>query len=249
VAQQAGQISPDGKWLWNGAQWVPYQQPPVAPVAVPWARPYESARHRTMWVSILLASTIAGVVLLTASTIAIDLEGDSAHLSDSQTLAIGVLALVGAVAYFGTFIPSVVLFCMWLHRVVRNMPALGAPDPRWSPAGAVGRCFVPILNLFHPLYGTLDAWRGADPTRRVLGVQARKTIRPPRLIASWWALWLIGGYLSRIATSSTGTTGVVLDSLTGVALIGAPILAILVVRDVTTRQDRKNELIASGQLA
>jgi hypothetical protein len=63
VAQQAGQISPDGKWLWNGAQWVPYQQPPVAPVAVPWARPYESARHRTMWVSILLASTIAGVVL------------------------------------------------------------------------------------------------------------------------------------------------------------------------------------------
>jgi hypothetical protein len=34
-----------------------------------------------------------------------------------------------------------------------------------------------------------------------------------------------------------------------VLLIGAAILAILVVREVTARQDRKNELIATGRLA
>jgi hypothetical protein len=38
-------------------------------------------------------------------------------------------------------------------------------------------------------------------------------------------------------------------AIAGVLVIGAAALAILVVRDTTARQDRKNDLIASGQIA
>jgi hypothetical protein len=180
----------------------------------------------------------------------------SAKLSDNQSLIVALTALAFLLTYFGTFIPAVVFFCMWVHRAVRNMPALGAWDPRWSPAGAVWRCFIPFLNLVHPMSGTLEAWRGSDPTRRWINVTDRKAIAPPALIVGWWASWLIGSWLSTIASrlsnsndAGTAMAGNWVDVLGSVVLIGAAVLGAFVVRQVTARQDRKNELIASGQLA
>lgn len=253
--QPSGQVSQDGRWLWNGQQWVPYQQPLTA--VVPWARAYESARFRGSIVTFLLAVNVAALAL----GIVFDLVNAS-YLSQgspsggSLEVAVAVLAVLFLLAYYGSFIPSVIFFCMWLHRVVRNMPALGSMDPRWSPAGAVGRCFIPFLNLVHPLFGTLDAWRASDPGRRWLDVRARKAMAAPGLITAWWAPWLIGSWISAIANrlSSSGDTGTQvtaawIDAVGSVVLMGAAWFAILVVRDTTARQDRKNALIASGQLA
>jgi hypothetical protein len=242
--QPAGQISPDGKWLWNGAQWVPYQQP--APTPVTWARPYESARARASYAVVALAASCAGIALL--GTAGIVLEVEPAQMSDSQNLVVGLLSLVALLVFFGTYIPAIVFFLMWLHRVVRNMPALGAPDPRWSPGGAVGRCFIPFLNLFHPLYSVLDAWRGSDESRRFLDVAARKAIATPRVIAIWWSLWLAGAVASYINRQLSGGVSIVLDIVGGVGFIGAAVFAIQVVRQLTDRQDRKSEMIRSGQL-
>src|SRR4029077_97976 len=148
------------------------------------------------------------------------------------------------------FVPCVVLFCMWVHRVVRNMPALGSWDARWSPAGAVGRCFIPFLNLAHPMSGTLEAWRASDPARRWADLAVRKHMRPPGLIVAWWSLWLIGSILGRISFqlgrsndlgAIAASTAVVLIS--SVVLIAAAVLAVLTIRDVTRRQDRKYQLI------
>jgi len=85
---------------------------------------------------------------------------------------------------------------------------------------------------------------------------ARKQMRPPALIVAWWSTWLIGSILSRIAfqmsrTSDLGTlaASTSVDLAGAVVQIAAAVLAVFTVRDVTRRQDRKNELIASGQLA
>jgi hypothetical protein len=259
MAQQIGQVSPDGKWLWNGTAWIPNAPVPaaVAPPLVPWARPYESALFRSRFIMILL--------LANAAALAIGVVFDAVYLASGidfstdtgvQSVAIGLLGLAYLVTYYGTLIPCVVLFCMWLHRVVRNMPALGSWDVRWSPSGAVVRCFIPFLNLAHPMSGTLEAWRASDLTQRWVNETIRKRIRPPALIVGWWAAWLIGGILSRIAFqigrgSDAGAlvASTAVDLASAVVLIGAAVLAVLTVRVVTRRQDRKNELIATGQLA
>jgi hypothetical protein len=257
MVQPVGQISPDGKWLWNGTEWIPNTSAPaaVAPQPAPWARPYESAHLRARLVTIFLLASIVGLAVLGAFNILVAAAG-SPTSSDTQAVLVGLGALLVLVVYFGTLIPSIVFFCMWVHRVVRNMPALGSWDTRWTPAGAVVRCFIPFLNLAHPMSGTLEAWRGSDSSRRWINVVERKAMKVPGVIIGWWSLWLIGNLVSNIGnrlTSNTDSGAVAVgDSLIVVGnllLIGSAVLAVLVVRAVTARQDRKNELIATGQLA
>ena len=145
--------------MWNGMQWVPNLPPaPVQPTGVPWAKPYESGHFRATMASIFLGINIIGLVLLIVFDVVQILQVSSpASPGDAQVILLGLLALLALVVFFGSYIASIVFLLMWLHRVVRNMPALGSFDPRWSPSGAVVRCFVPFMNLVHPLRSTLDA--------------------------------------------------------------------------------------------
>lgn len=244
--QSPGQISPDGKWWWNGAQWVPYQAPPAPATRLVQAPPYESAASRARVTVVLLGASIAGFVALTVAGVLGDVISNP---DDNQSILIGLVSLLALLVWLATFIPSIVFFCMWLHRVERNMPALGAPDPRWSPARSVVYCFIPILNLFHPLWSVLDAWRGGDPSQRWVDVGARKAIKAPGVIVAWWATWLLGGYVSNVSARMSGAGAVGADVIGTACVIAAAVLGMRVVREVTARQARKQELIASGQLA
>lgn len=226
--------------MWDGAQWVPnpYRPTPMPPMTAP----YESAAARAGFASIFIYASIAGIALLVVASVALDL------VSDPNNLAVGLLSLVAFIVWIGTFVAAIVFFCMWLHRVVRNMPSLGAPDPRWSPARAVVYCFIPFISLIHPVFSVLDAWRGADTSRRWLDQGTRRTLRTPPLLIAWWVAWLAGSYLSNIGSRFTGPTALVFDVVGGVAQIVAAVLVVMVIRQLTARQDRKNELITSGQL-
>lgn len=241
MQQQTGQFSPDGYWMWNGTQWVPNPYRTLA--APPAAAPYQPADFRAFVTSVLLVANIVGVVLLTVAIVVGDLSSAA-----SSNLLFSFFVLFAVLAWFGTLIPAIVFFCMWLHRVVRNMPALGAPDPRWSPARSVVFCFIPIVNWFHPLWSTLDAWRGADASRRWIDQGSRKAIRPPVLFATWWATWLIGNYAFNISARLSGAAAALFDVLAGACLVVAALLCMRMVREVTARQELKNQLIASGRL-
>ena len=257
MAQHAGQVSPDGLWIWNGSQWVPNPPPAAPPALAAWARPFESASYRATFLTILLLSNAAALVIgIIFDTVFIAFGGNPAALSGGQALAVALLGAAYVVTYYGTLIPSIVLFCMWLHRVVRNMPALGSWDARWSPSGAVWRCFIPFLNLVHPMLGTLEAWRASDPAHRWANLAARRAIRPPWLIVAWWTAWLLRGIatsislqLGRSGDPGLTTASTWFDLLSAVLEIAAAAAAILVVREVTARENRKNELIQTGQLA
>jgi Domain of unknown function (DUF4328) len=255
MVQQVGHVSQDGRWLWNGSEWVPNAPPVAIPSAAPWARPYESARYRATLLTIFLLISVASGVLLICLDLLLIIAGVQTP-TDTEAILLGLFAVAVVIGFVGSYVPAVVFFCMWVHRVVRNMPALGAWDPRWSPAGAVWRSFIPFLNLAHPMSGTLEAWRGSDSTRRWINVSERKAIRVPGLMVGWWALWLIGNFVNNVSgrlTSNkdavTAAAGEWMGIGGGLMLIGAAVLAVLVVREVTARQDRKNELIATGQLA
>jgi hypothetical protein len=55
--------------------------------------------------------------------------------------------------------------------------------------------------------------------------------------------------LSRSNDPGTLASAPAVDLVGSIVLIAAAALAILTIRDVTARQDRKNELIVTGQLA
>lgn len=246
AAAQAPTTSPDGLWIWNGTQWVPNAYQAIAP--------YASAGFRALLATLFLALNVFSVLLLMTFDVL-----DWIHVAQgggeegNLFVAAGLVALFGAVAYYGSFIPAVVFFCMWLHRTVRNMPSLGSPNPRFSPGVAVGLCFVPFLNLVQPLLSVLDAWRGSAPDRRWLPRDLRTGVPP--VIVGWWAAWLVARVLTwsayGLGTSSDAATLIassVVDLIGNSVLIVAGVLAIAIVRQVTARQDRRNELIESGQL-
>lgn len=229
--------------MWDGTQWVPNPHRPVA--APPAAAPYESAGSRAGFASILIYSNIAGIVFIVADSLLIDLIPNP---NDTASVIIALWSLVALVVWLGTWVAAIVFFCMWLHRVVRNMPALGAPDPRWSPARSVVYCFIPFVMWVHPLWSVLDAWRGADTSRRWLDRTARRAIRSPQLIVWWWVAWLFGSYVLNIGSRLSGGVAAVFDCLGGIGQVAAAVLCVMVIRQVTARQEHKNALIAGGQL-
>lgn len=251
--QQSGQVSADGYWLWNGAEWVP--NPYRSGAYYPWMQPYVSARFRATMVTVFIAANLIGVFLFIVFDGLDVIHVEQGSPQDTFFVLEGFVALLALFAYYAAFLPAVVFYCMWLHRVIRNMPSLGSIDPRWTPGGAVGRCFIPFLNLLHPVFSVLDAWRGSLPDRRWMDLGTRRSLRAPVLIVAWWTAWLVARFVSwfgfvfqQAEDVNSKLVGIAIDLVSQLILVTAALLAILVVRRLTARQERKQELIASGQL-
>ena len=249
VSAPAAVTSPDGYWMWNGVQWVPNTYR-----AIP---PYMSAGFRATMTTLFLALNVFGMVLLIAFDVVDAMRIQQAAPSGSTLdVATGLTALFATVGYYGSFIPAVVFFCMWLHRIVRNMPSLGSPDPRFSPALAVGLSFVPFVNLIQPLSSVLDAWRGSPADHRWLDRQARRSGGVPVAIVIWWAAWLgsravtwSAFLLSRDNESPLQFVSAFVDIAGNLVLVIAAVMLLRIVRGLTARQERRHELIESGRLA
>lgn len=242
-------VSPDGLWVWSGAHWVPNTLQATAP--------YASADVRAMLTTILIAINLIGVVLFIAYDVLEELQYTEGA-PDESTLgtAVGLVALFAAFGYFGSLIVAVVFFCMWLHRIVRNMPSLRAPNPIFSPAVAVGLCFVPFVNLVQPLLSVIDAWAGSMADGQLLLRERRMSARVATVVVAWWAGWLIARVLQFVGTlvydeknASSRLEASVLDIAGNVVLAIAAVLAIVVVRRLTARQDARNRAMMSGQPA
>lgn len=157
-----------------------------------------------------------------------------------------------SLAYVGAFAVSGMLFLLWFHRAYSNLTRLGISGLRWGPGWAVGAWFVPILNLFRPPRMAADIWRGSDPA---LPAQARLSRgMTPGLVASWWLLLLVGAVVGRLAAtleSHAGTPAALRTAVTAALVshavtIGAALLAIAVVRSITTRQGQRIARLALG---
>ncbi len=160
------------------------------------------------------------------------------------------------VGQIALFLVTATAFLMWLHRVRRNLPALGAEGLRFTPGWAVGWWFVPIMNLFRPFQIMSETWRASDPG--AVGGDWPSARRTP-LIGWWWALLLVGGgfgnFANFVATVAfldrPGVSDLLIAKSAGVAvsdglILVATILAALIVRDINRRQEEKHRRLSSG---
>ncbi|HEX2195891.1 MAG TPA: DUF4328 domain-containing protein [Actinomycetota bacterium] len=168
---------------------------------------------------------------------------EEAEAHDSRMQAVGMLQLF---AVIGAGIP----FIFWLRRAYRNLGALGVRRLRIRPGWAVGAWFVPILNAIRPKSIVNDVWRASDPAL------PRDLAMPPDgapvapVINWWWAAFLVSGWFIALGTNDVLDPSLdeVISSvrlfLAADALsVVAGILAIVVVRKVSLRQEQRRAVL------
>lgn len=149
-----------------------------------------------------------------------------------------------ALAQLAALIAAGILFLCWFHRAYANLKALGTEGLPHGPGWAVGYWFVPIVNLVRPATVACDIWNASDPASDPRSWQQRKQ---PRLIIGWWLTFLLSGLVGRVGTSlwngasdpdrlrQAAVVLLVADVLT----IAAGVLAVVFVRETTTRQETR----------
>jgi hypothetical protein len=220
-------LSPDGHWTWNGAAWVATQSR-SGPGSF---HPYMSPRDLGLAASILLAITSAVTVaeaLVVYDFLAFD--GWVNDLRVSYSIGIGSLLV---------FMVTAAVFLGWFHRSYRNLAALGATDRQFSPASAVGSWFIPVAGFWKPYRAMHEMWRAGDIS----------AVGSSNLIRLWWAAWLVSLVLFNVAAFSGADDHFVSwqGALSAQATVLAAVLAILVIRSVSARQDERWRHVNGGE--
>jgi hypothetical protein len=156
------------------------------------------------------------------------------------------LVELASLLQLAVLVVAAVFFVRWVLRGVRNMPALGIENPRWSPRAAGWAWFIPILSLWRPKQVVNDLWRSGDPELAYPTAGRDWTAgKVPALVHWWWGVWLVGGLVWRASGQGRDDS---LESFRSadnadisgnVLLIIAAVLAMAVVRRITARQDER----------
>ena len=114
----------------------------------------------------------------------------------------------------------------------------------FTPGWSVGWYFIPLMHLFKPyqavkeMHQALDPEAGSDDWRLLGDI--------PTVVGWWWGVWIIsivlGNISTRLAFSSDPamlTIAPWFSVVDGAVNMVLTVLAVIVVRSLTTRQERK----------
>ena len=157
-------------------------------------------------------------------------------------------ALVAAASGFEVLvrIALIVLFIIWFWRAAKNNVALGRLNARFRPGWAIGCWFIPFANLVLPVLIAQDLWKGSESSRPRGDPTWREEPSSP-LVWSWWGLYLAACVAVGVASVYGPSVIDEADAdfraanmwmlVSAIAFIGAAVLAIYVVRQLSERQE------------
>ena len=200
--------------------------------------PYRDARGLAKVVIILLALNaviylaLGGINALYYSVLsAEELNLDKAESVESMMVICGIsMAIV--------FLVTVIIFCVWTNRMMKNTWAIRGGNHLTTPGWAVGWYFIPLVSMWKPL-GAVQQMRDA-----VYSGPGGLNLTP------WWGFWIISNVLSRIsAKMPTETieelqTSAFFDTVTSPIDCVSAIFALLMVKKLTNKQHE----VATGEL-
>lgn len=169
------------------------------------------------------------------------LELDAGEYMSTWFLGIALISILELFLY----VVTVILFLVWLYRVYQNLMPLRAPNPEFTPGWAVGWWFIPFANLVKPFQVVREAWRESDPDFDPGLNFLSNSMSAPTLFGFWWAFWLLSNISTNISSHLIDDNGQALEGFTAASLIAsiftmiAAILAILVVKSISQRQDER----------
>lgn len=221
---------------------------PPAPVQLGYASVkggvFASTRRLSRAVQILLVTNMLigflGIVsyywqleLLQAFQAKVAVTPAQANANDVRLTAIAGL---GVMLMLGTAI----VFLMWVYRATANLRCFSSRPLEFTPGGAVGWFFFPVMNLIRVPQVIRQIYnRSSDPER-----PDKST---PAVVGWWWACWILAGLIHRAANAMV-YRGAPLDELvsaTWTAIVGeiifliAALCAITIVRRVEQMQENR----------
>lgn len=125
------------------------------------------------------------------------------------------------------------VFIGWLWRMRDNARALSGEPPRYAGIWVYASWVVPIVNLWFPRGIVADIHHRSAPGHKL-----------PAVVNVWWALWLVGLVSGLGLTYDDSTDEIIARAYHGVtallvgdlAMVGAAVAGILMVRTLTDRQ-------------
>ena len=223
-----------------------------AGIAVPLPSGFVPLRPLARWaISALFLVAVSDVVAIWSDLRELSLvnkviNGDYVSLSALQSNDSRQTAVAWATGI--VYLLTVVVFLRWFSKAYKNLVPLGAVGLRYRPGWAIAAWFVPFLWLWRPKQIANDIWRASDPDNPEPKYWHGKPV--PLLLTIWWAAWLITGQIgSLFIRTALGTdtpeklrTSDRVDLVSAVADIATCVLAVLVVRSMTARQDDRAAL-------
>lgn len=167
--------------------------------------------------------------------------------ADSVWMAVqGLLALLE----FPLLILSIIFFLMWLYRGYTNLPALRADSSEFTPGWAIGWWFIPFANLVKPFQVVRNLWAESDPDIDPEGFHLNVQPGAPAWMLIWWITWLITNFVSNLSagamearSASDVSAAGYLFIVHGALHVTAALLAIAVIRSITTRQEERHSRV------
>ncbi|BDI28581.1 hypothetical protein CCAX7_006320 [Capsulimonas corticalis] len=196
---------------------------------------YRSPTVLTRW---MLGCLAVAVVTDVAEAIGL-LGGLSAH------------AFTEAISEASSFITLAagVVFLVWIHRLYKNLTALGIANLRHSPGVAVIMFILPFINLYKPIVIVREIWRATSPQATLSIVKGRWTETPSTpLIGFWWIAYLCYNLVNTlIAVNSSNSQFETAPYEVGAALsvLSGTLLAVLALM-LTERQEQRYTEIAAN---
>jgi hypothetical protein len=179
----------------------------------------------------------------------ISLDGD-AGVGGSLWLTFQLLAVF---VRLPLFIITSVLFLMWLYRSNANLVPLRANHREYEGGWTIGWWFIPIASLFKPYQVVREVWNESDPEFDAsMGFMPLGGGGGPVFMGWWWAFWISSTIFSNITwrvldpdNKGLAEITAALFTVTGVLSLGAALLAIVLVRKTTLRQQLRYAAIAA----
>ena len=154
---------------------------------------------------------------------------------DNLILAFGSLAIVN----FIILVTWSVFFLFWFYKAYKNFIALGVRSWKYSPRSAVIFFFVPFANLWIPYIIAKEIWNYSDPSSILSEEPWNYESKKSEIVKLWWITALLSGGLSILASFGL----ILVNGLTEGVAIASSIFLILMVKEVTARQETKFRLI------
>jgi hypothetical protein len=163
------------------------------------------------------------------------------------TMGLGLLVILLTIAQILVYIPTVVVFLMWVYRAHENLAAFGVPKHQLqhSSGWAVGSFFVPLANLIIPYRAITELWRKSVPNQTSMFGE----LSPPGFFPAWWGFWIASSIVDQIYFRISWREEVPSDATEAIGAIGsvlgiiAAVLAVQVVREIQRQQVESSRLV------
>lgn len=171
----------------------------------------------------------------------LELLGRAPFITEAEATVNDTMVATAVLAYLAVALATAIVFGFWLVRANRTARSLAPDAVQTSPGWSVGWFFVPFANLWKPYQAVSEVWFASemhDPNR---------VVERPLFFPLWWAAWIGGTILSRLAGSAmskaSGNIGALVDATylsiaDDVVWMIAALLAILVVRSIAGAQEK-----------